>query len=212
MLGYEKITPEKTALIVVDVQNDFCHQDGSLAKQGISIEMVESMMPSLKELIDQARYNAVPIIFIQTIHETATDSETWINRLKNKSETKICRKNTWGSEFYQVAPSPTDIIVIKHRYSAFINTRLDSILRTLKIKNLLMTGVSTNICVESTARDGFMLDYNIVFLSDCTAAYTIEEHEATLKNIDLYFGTVTDSHQVIDSWYRYAGEVGKKVL
>ncbi|MTT31718.1 isochorismatase family protein [Terrilactibacillus sp. BCM23-1] len=199
MTSRDILDPAHTALVIVDVQNDFCHEEGSMAKQGLDTSMAREMIPQLKQLIQQARDFHVPIIFIQTIHETSTDSETWIRRLKDKSHANVCRKNTWGSEFFELTPTPEDIIVIKHRYSAFINTRLDSILRTLKIRTLLMAGVSTNVCVESTARDGFMLDYDIVFLSDCTAAFSEKAHLMTLENIDLFFGQVMASNQVIEN-------------
>lgn len=83
-----------------------------------------------------------------------------------------------GAEFYEVSPLPEEIIVNKHRYSAFINTRLDSVLRSLRIETLIMTGVSTNVCVESTARDGFMLDYQIVMVQDACASYSRAAHDA----------------------------------
>lgn len=200
MILDSSVDPKETALMVIDVQNDFCHKDGSLARQGIDVSHADNMIPALTYLIDQARLFHVPIIFVRTIHETSTDSATWVRRLRGKSQADLCRKGTWGSEFYKITPASEDIIVTKHRYSAFIHTRLDSILRTLNIKNILMSGVSTNVCVESTARDGFMLDYDVVFLSDCTAAFSKEAHEMTLTNINQFFGTVADSNQVIDKW------------
>jgi ureidoacrylate peracid hydrolase len=90
--------------------------------------------------------------------------------------------------------------VVKHRYSGFVNTRLDSVLRTLRAQTLIMTGVSTNVCVESTARHGYMLDYRIAFVGDCCAAYSPEEHDAALFTIGRYFGTVTNANAVIDAW------------
>lgn len=203
----QRIDPSQSALVIVDVQNDYCHKDGFLANQGNDVTMVDQMLPSLKNLIGQARENNVPIIFVRTIHEESTDSDTWTSRMKS-SNTKnqgLCRQGTWGSEFYQLEPQPDDIIVTKHRYSAFIHTRLESVLRTLKTKTLIMAGVSTNVCVESTARDGFMLDYDVVFLSDCTAAYSKQAHDMTLSNISTYFGSVNTSNQVSDTW-------NKKVL
>lgn len=197
----EKIDPGHTALLVVDVQNDFCHPEGALGAQGMNLAMIDEMIVSLNELIASARKFEVPIIFIQTVHQTSTDSDTWIERLKNADHKNLCRKNTWGADFYKLEPDPDDIVIKKHRYSGFINTRLDSVLRTLKIRTLIMTGVSTNVCVESTARDGFMMDYAIVFLSDCTAAYSKESHEMTLSNMDQYFGGVYDSARVMTSWH-----------
>ena len=157
------------------------------------------MIPNLQRVLAAARAAKAPVIFIQTIHENATDSEAWVGRLAGKVAA-ICRKNTWGAEFTEVAPLPSEPVVIKHRYSAFINTRLDSVLRTLKVENLIMTGVSTNVCVESTARQGYMLDYNIVFLSDCTAAYSQEEHDMSLYNMRTHFGVVAASNDIIELW------------
>ncbi|RYL90333.1 cysteine hydrolase [Sporolactobacillus sp. THM7-4] len=196
----EQVNPNESALLVIDVQNDYCHKNGSLGKQGMDVSGVGKMIPHLNRLIDQARAHHVPIIFIRTIHEKSTDSYSWTRRLRGKSQADLCRKDTWGSDFYEVAPRAEDIIVTKHRYSAFIHTRLDSVLHTLHVRNLIMSGVSTNICVESTARDGFMLDYDVVFLSDCTAAFSKAAHEMTLETINQFFGTVVTSDQVAGCW------------
>lgn len=188
-----------SALVIVDVQNDYCHKEGCMAKQDLDVSMVEKMMPPLKKMIQTFKEIQVPIIYIQTIHEESTDSKTWTKRLKGRNQQDLCRKNTWGAEFYELTPDEQDIIVVKHRYSAFIHTRLDSVLRALQVETLFIAGVSTNICVESTARDGFMLDYDIVLLSDCTAAFSKEAHDMALQNIDQFFGSVASSDDVFQS-------------
>jgi ureidoacrylate peracid hydrolase len=193
------VPAKKSAVIVVDVQNDFCKPEGALGRAGAPTGAAMAMIPNLQRLLGAARAVGAPVIFIQTIHEDATDSEAWIAR-SGGSVAACCRKNTWGSEFTEVAPLPDEPVVIKRRYSAFVNTRLDSILRTLKIETLVMTGVSTNVCVESTARLGYMLDYHIVFLSDCTAAYSEAEHEGALYNIRNHFGRVATADEVISIW------------
>ena len=91
-------------------------------------------------------------------------------------------------------------MVIKHRYSAFVNTDLDLILKAQQIKTLLITGTATNVCVESTARHAHMLDYHVVFLCDLTAASDPGLHEATLQNIQKYFGYVTASDDIQALW------------
>jgi ureidoacrylate peracid hydrolase len=201
----ETLAPAKTAVIVVDVQNDYCHPEGALARRGADVSDVKEMMPNLHELLQSARKYEVPVIFIQTFHEKATDSEAWTGRTGGLSS-EVCRTGTWGAEFFEVAPQPSEIIVNKHRYSAFINTRLDTVLRTLRIETLVMTGVSTNVCVESTARDGFMLDYNIAFISDACASTSRAAHDMTLENIDGYFGSVISTDQLIDVWKLLAEE------
>ena len=110
-------------------------------------------------------------------------------------------------DFYQgFKPLPGEVVIDKHRFSVFADTYLDLILRRKVIRTLIMTGVATNVCVETTSRDGFMKDYYIVFLRDCTAAtfatakISEEMHNNTLRNIDLYFGQVVDSSDVIRCW------------
>lgn len=127
------------------------------------------------------------------------DSEVWLSRFPD-GVNPICHTGSWGAEFYEVSPQSDDIIVKKHRYSGFVHTWLESILRTLKIETLIITGVSTNLCVESTARDGFMLDYRIVLMKDACAAFSQEEHDMSLKTVDTYFGMVAETEQVVSFW------------
>lgn len=198
-LTADLIMPERTALIVVDVQNDYCHPEGALASNGSDVSAVKEMMPRLHGLIAAAREHDVPVIFIQTFHERATDSPAWASR-SGRSSMGVCRKGSWGAEFYEVAPRPEETVVNKHRYSAFIHTRLDSVLRSLRIETLIMTGVSTNVCVESTARDGFMLDYHIVLAEDACASYSRAAHEMTVENMKGYFGVVSSAAEVEKNW------------
>jgi ureidoacrylate peracid hydrolase len=88
--------------------------------------------------------------------------------------------------------------VTKHRYSAFVGTDLNLILRSKGIETLLFTGTVTNVCVETTARDGFNLDYNVILVEDCCGAYFPEEHVSTLTNISKYFGIVADSKTIME--------------
>lgn len=198
-LTADLIMPDKTALIIVDVQNDYCHEEGALAAGGNDVSAVREMMPQLHGLIAAARTQGVPVIYIQTFHEKATDSPVWTSR-SGRGSLGVCRRGSWGAEFYEVAPLPEEIIVNKHRYSAFINTRLDSVLRSQRIETLIMTGVSTNVCVESTARDGFMLDYQIVMVQDACASYSRAAHEMTLENMKGYFGVVASAADIEESW------------
>ncbi|GGG06598.1 cysteine hydrolase family protein [Paenibacillus abyssi] len=198
-MSNELLHPRKAAVIVVDVQNDYCHPEGACAQRGSDVSSISDMMPRLHLLLDSARKSGVPVIYIQTLHEAATDSASWTMRTNGRSG-KVCRTGTWGAEFYEVSPLPGEIVVNKHRYSAFINTRLDSVLRTLKVETLVLTGVATNVCVESTARDGFMMDYNIALVKDACSAYSGRAHEMTLENIDNHFGAVVDTNQLMVTW------------
>ena len=88
----------------------------------------------------------------------------------------------------------------KHRYGAFESTDLDLVLRSQGIRTVIMTGVATNVCVETTARQAFLRDYYVVFTNDCTATYDQAMHEATLRNIDAFFGQVVGAEEIANCW------------
>jgi ureidoacrylate peracid hydrolase len=109
-------------------------------------------------------------------------------------------EGTWGCDWYEVFPEPQDRIVTKHRFSAFIGTDLDQVLRARGIRTLLISGIGTSVCVESTARMGYQLDYEVVLLADCCAAYTQKVHDGTVRNIAVHFGDVVREEDVRAAW------------
>lgn len=195
----DQLMPGKTALIVVDFQNDFCHNQGVFGKKNFNLSHVEKAVSNLLPFLDRCRQFNLPIIFVRTIHSNWTDSESWIGRLEGAArEMLICRPNTWGAEFYRIEPQTDDFIVTKHRFSGFVGTDLDVVLRSRRIETLLITGVATNVCVETTARDGFNLDYRIILVEDCCGAFSPEEHASTITNITKYFGIVSNSKVLVE--------------
>jgi len=197
----EQADPTVAALLVVDMQNDFCHPQGASGKRGRQQTMTIEMAPRLESFIKVCRGVGAPVIFVKTIHYPWTDSPSWVRRLDRDGGDSVCRPGTWGAEFYTgIQPEEGEIIITKHRYSAFLGTNLDLILRSRGIRSLLISGVGTNVCVESTLRDGYMRDYYIVLLEDCVGATDRELHEATLKNVRLHFGTVSSSTEVRKLW------------
>jgi ureidoacrylate peracid hydrolase len=112
----------------------------------------------------------------------------------------VCESGAWNGDFYGIKPGPDEVIVTKHRYGAFEASDLDLVLRSRGIRTVIMTGVATNVCVETTARQAFLRDYYVVFTSDCTATYGQAEHEATLVNIDQFFGQVVSADDIIACW------------
>jgi ureidoacrylate peracid hydrolase len=191
----ENVDLSKSALIVVDMQNDYCHENGSGALNGGDVADHYAIVPNLQKLIDTAHEANIPVFFIKTTHDETTNSKVWLSRRIGKKH-DTCVTGTWGAEYFGVAPTGKDIEVIKHRYSAFINTDLELKLKVLGCETLLMTGVATNVCVESTLRDGFMLDFYTILVSDCTAAGSKSSYEATLENVRRGFGWVTDSNEI----------------
>lgn len=197
----ERCDPKHAALIVVDVQNDFCSPKGSAGKRGEDVSAAMAIMTPLTRLIDEGRRIGLTIVYIRTTHSEWTDTPSWIYRSSQKSGLSTCREGTWGAEFLEgIAPLPSERVVIKHRYSAFINTDLNTVLKARNIQSVLVCGVATNVCVETTARDAYMYDYYVTMIEDCSAAYETKLHLGTLDNIRRHFGLVASASEIIDTW------------
>jgi ureidoacrylate peracid hydrolase len=197
----ERADPKYGALVVVDVQNDFVSPQGSAGKRGEDVSAAMAMVPNLLRLIDEARRVGATIVYIRTTHSEWTDTPSWIYRTSQKGGLSTCREGTWGAELFEgILPLPTERVVIKHRYSAFINTDLNTVLKARNIQSVLVCGVATNVCVETTARDAYMYDYYVTMIDDCSAAYETKLHLGTLENMRRHFGLVASSEEIIDTW------------
>lgn len=197
------LQPGRSILVVVDVQNDYCHPDGALGKGGLDLSMVDPMCAVIEELRQTAGRSGVPTVLLRTIHADATDSPAWLRRTPYSGH--ICREGSWGAEFYRIQPSDDDVVVTKHRYSGFVGTRLEQVLHTLGRTTLVFTGTSTEVCVESTARDACMRDFDVVVVEDGVASTDEELHRGTLENVRRYFGSVVASDVVRSTWTLKAG-------
>jgi ureidoacrylate peracid hydrolase len=197
----ERCDPRLAALLVVDVQNDFVSPDGSAGKRGEDVSAALAIMPNLLGLIEAGRRVGLTIVYIRTTHSEWTDTPSWIYRSTQRSGLNTCREGSWGAEFYDgIAPQPSERVVIKHRYSAFINTDLNTVLKARGIQSVLVCGVASNVCVETTARDAYMFDYYVTVIDDCSAAYDAKLHLATLENIRRHFGLVASSAEIAETW------------
>ena len=182
-----------TTLVVIDVQNDFVHEDGAGASLGYAIADSQKRMPDIHKSIEAARSAGVPVVFVRTEHNPWTDDAAWKQRLGGAIHRKrLCAGGEWGAEFYEVEPLPGEPVVTKHRYSAFVGTDLELILRSLDVGHLVIAGFAANVCVESTLRHGYMLGYRVTLLEDATAAtFSHDELAATVHNVRSFFGDVS---------------------
>jgi ureidoacrylate peracid hydrolase len=204
----EKVRPEHCAILVVDVQNDFCAEGGAMHREGRDLTLVKAMVPRLAALVDAARAASVPCIWVRNVYNTGPNwylSEVWLEQAHRRRRgaylsIPVCEPNQWNGDFYQIGPLRDEVVVTKHRYGAFESSDLDLVLRSRGIRTVVMAGVATNVCVETTARQAFLRDYYVVFTSDCTATYTQAEHDATLHNIDSFFGAVVSADEVCACW------------
>ncbi len=206
----EKVDPRHAALLLVDVQNDFCAEGGAMHREGRDIGLVQKMIPRLEQLLDAARAAHVQCVWIRNVYNTGPNhylSEVWLEQAKRRRkgayvQYPVCEPGEWNGDFYRVGPRPDEAIVTKHRYGAFEGTDLDLVLRSKGILTVIMTGVATNVCVETTARQAFLRDYYVVFTNDCTATFSQPEHDAALHNIEQFFGQVVPSADVMVCWPR----------
>jgi ureidoacrylate peracid hydrolase len=204
----DKVRPAHCALLVVDVQNDFCAEGGAMHREGRDLSLVQAMIPRLSLLVDAARAAGVKCVWIRNVYNTGPNwylSEVWLEQARRRRngayvQFPVCEPDEWNGDFYQIRPRPEDVIVTKHRYGAFEGTDLDLVLRSQGIRTVIMAGIATNVCVETTARQAFLRDYYVVFTSDCTAAFSQREHDATLHNIDQFFGQVVRGEEITACW------------
>lgn len=185
----EIVDPRHAAVVVIDMQNDFC----DTAKT----PMAAPMMPRLKALIDEARLAGVRVVRAQVLHDESSESDVWNERPNHPAVL-----GTPGAEFHpDFLPQPGDYVIEKSRYSAFVRTSFEADLRAMGIKTLIMTGIATNVCVESTARDAFQRDFRVVMVEDCCASMSEEAHEATLATFRRGFGgLVCKAADVTAAW------------
>ena len=182
-----RIDATTTAILVVDMLNDFCKPGGAMVLPGY-----EALVPPQRRVIAAGRQMGCPILFIQDTHrKNVRQDREWLKR------TPHCVEGSWGAQVIDdLGPRPDDIYVVKRRYSAFFNTDLDLTLKDLRIDTVAVCGVVTNICVRSTVHDAFFLGYTVVVPEDCVAATGPREQASSLYDIATHFGTVSTSEEV----------------
>jgi len=198
----EKIDPAHTAVVVVDMQNDFCAEGGYIHNTiGCDMSANAPIAERIMEVVEAARDANALVVWIQANYERHYLSGQALAKLAEKqAEAVCCEGGTWGYDFYGVTPKPGEPVIEKHTYSGFFGTELDRMLRFRGIRTLVMTGVATNVCVESTWRDGYFNGYYIVVPEDCVGSAAQDLHEAALKGVRMFFGEVTSGAELQVIW------------
>ncbi len=197
----QKAAPERAALLVIDVQNDFVAENGFFYKVGANIAAIQRAVPPLLRVIDRAREAGVLTVFVQTIYDPEHVSAPMRERNSRRGmEIPRCLTGSWGADFYGVRPLPSEPVVVKHRYSTFTNPELKALLDKHGVRSLLLTGVSTDAGVESTGRNFYFADYYVTLVADCCAAAHEQDHNVALTRFDRDYGAVVISSDVIEAW------------
>lgn len=201
------LDPAGTALIVVDMQNGYASKGGYFDLVGFDLSHIESVTAQIQRSIAAAREAGIPVVFFQNgwdadyVEAGGPGSPNWhksnaLKYLRQHPElpNRFLARGDWDFELIDaLKPAPGDIVINKSRYSGFFNTPLDSILRSRNIRTLVFTGVATNVCVESTIRDGYFLEYFCVLLEDAAhQAGARQAHDAAVFNVEKFFGWVSD--------------------
>jgi len=177
------------ALLVVDMQNGFCHPEGSFARIGLGLEGADTAVRNAAVAIGQARQAGLPVVYTRHLYRPGRADE---GRALKQNSAALAGVNglaagTWDADVVdELGCRPGDLIVDKVRFDAFQWTSLEPLLHGLGVAELVVCGVVTNICVETTIRSAFMRDFPVIMLADCCAAATRRLHELSVEVLAAY--------------------------
>jgi ureidoacrylate peracid hydrolase len=191
------LAPRQTALLVVDVQQLFTQVLGPRLHPPVA-----DVLRQLRRVVDGARAAGVPVVRIRVVVPEEARSDVWRRQADPaQRDRETLAPDAPGAAFHPgFEPQPGDLVVTKHRYSAFFGTPLDSLLRQRGVRTVVVGGLTTDVCIGTTARDAFQREYNTVTLADCTAEQTRERHEAGLATLSARFGLVCTADDVLGVW------------
>ena len=209
------------AVIVVDMQNDFGSVGGMMHRNGLDISEIQAAVAPTARVIHAARRVGIPVVylkmgFLPDLSDIGPDGSANRDRhlffgvgqaieALDGTQGRILVRDTWNTDIVAgLQPAPQDIVVWKRRFSGFFETELDDVLQGLGVKDLIFTGCTTSVCVESTVRDAMFRDYRCVVLEDCTAepigaGLARSNHEASLLVIETLFGWLSTSADLIEA-------------
>ena len=196
------IAPARTALVLIDMQVDFASPDGALGRQGFDMTAPQAAVAQAEKLASAARAAQVACVFVRLITRPEDDSTFARDyRARRGDDTPpLCREGTRGAEFVGPKPQGGDYVVSKSRYSGFTGTRLEESLRVMGRDTLVLAGLTTECCIDATARDAFERDFHVFIAADAVAAYTPELHQNALKALELNCALVISTDPAVDSW------------
>src|SRR6266851_9067031 len=213
------IDPARSAVIVVDMENDFAAKGGMFDRAGVDISGAQKVIAPTAKVLAAARQAGLKIIYLKMGYRPdlsdlgAIDSVNRTRHLKfgvgqkiqapDGRESRLLIRDTWNTDIVpELKPHASDIVIYKTRFSGFYQTDLDAPLKKFGIKYLIVTGVTTSICVESTVRDAMFRDYLCVMLRDCMSEPIGHDlprtnHDASLLNAEVLLGWVSDSDRFL---------------
>jgi ureidoacrylate peracid hydrolase len=210
----------RTAVIVIDMTNDFGSKQGMFDRAGIDISPIQQAVAPTARVLAAARKEGIKVVYLSMAYQPdlsdvgPPDSPNWLVhvqrlhvgskvRAPDGTETRILIRDSWGTRVLnELRPQAGEPFIYKTRYSGFYNTELDQTLRALRVRYLVITGCTTSVCVESTLRDAMFRNYSPVLLADCSAEpigrkLPRSNHESSLLVIETLLGWVSESEQFV---------------
>jgi ureidoacrylate peracid hydrolase len=208
----ERVDPKYTAVVIVDMQNDYCSPGGASDRNGRDISSIPIILPAMQALLNRALELGVPLVYTKYSvgpGNAGLSGPEILRRGLNFAGAQATLKGSWGHEIIEGLPfdPARDLVIEKRRLSSFVGTDLDMYLRANGIKTIVVVGVVTQGCVECTARDAASYDYYVAVAGDCTASTTQPDHERGLKSIATllrYQDAVTTSDAILKIWETFA--------
>ena len=203
----ELVDPKHTAVLVIDMQNDLVSPDGVGGRGGGNVSAQQAIIPALQRLLDAARGAGARVVYVQLVTERnyATMHPSWLYRYRVMDWVKLpldrrLPEDGWGGEVVEeLAPQTGDLVVKKHRESAFIGTELDRVLRSNGVRSVIVVGTATGGCVQSTVQDAQWLDYYAVVARDCVPGGTSRQNQLGLALMAEACDTPT-AEEIIALW------------
>jgi ureidoacrylate peracid hydrolase len=196
----------RTALLVVDLQNGFCHAEGTIGRAfgPDAVAIPASIIPTVVGLMEACRAAGVRIWATRQVHypdDRSRQRRLFPSHLERNGVMGLCSRGSWDAELVDEiarAMTPDDEVIVKHRSSAFFGTNLELQLRIRDIQVLVIVGTTPSFCVDSTIRDAYARDFDVIVVSDAVADSDLASHEAVLSTVGRFHGAVVGSAELIE--------------
>jgi ureidoacrylate peracid hydrolase len=197
-----KLDPKRSALLVIDMQNGFCHPNGTMGLSGVDLAPFQEVVPRIRSLVTHFQEHAIPTLWTRqtNFEEDATRSRKRIPHHTSRRARVVGIAGSWDSELVEeLAPlaSTPGHVIEKHRFSAFHDTRMRTVLAMLGVEALFVSGIAANTCVEATIRDAYHQDFDVVAVTDCIGAIRPDWGEFAMQVWDRYFCALSTSADVV---------------
>ena len=199
------LNPETTALLVVDVQNDFVHPTGRGGRGGTNMVDLIAAAAEINRLVEAARATSATVVYVRTEHGPDVDTAPYQARYARRGmapDDTLCHRGTWGAELFTDLTPPVagELVLVKHGYDAFQQTHLADALRARGVTTVIVTGVVANLCVRATAYSAFEQGFFVLVPRQTTAAVKPEDKARALDDIAAYYGEIVDAGDLIRAW------------